>query len=96
MIAYIDLPISLYGYALSTTIYLHNRVPSKSVMATPYEIWYGKRPSLKHVMIWGCSILLKNSKHISWSPDLTMVDLWGIIYIIRGTISTFLVIKKYG
>ncbi|CAN6580971.1 unnamed protein product [Malus baccata var. baccata] len=49
-----DLTISFWGYALHTTAYLLNAVPSKSVPQTPYEIWYGKKPSLKHVKIWGC------------------------------------------
>ena len=29
-------------------------MPSKAVNKTPYELWTGKRPSIKHLHIWGC------------------------------------------
>ncbi|WRX18078.1 Integrase [Theobroma cacao] len=34
-----DLPISLWGYALEIVAYLLNKVSTKSVEKTPYEIW---------------------------------------------------------
>ncbi|MDF3568372.1 DDE-type integrase/transposase/recombinase, partial [Enterobacter hormaechei] len=49
MLSYTDMSISFLGYALETAAYLLNRVPSKSVPKTPYELWYGKKPSLKHL-----------------------------------------------
>ena len=33
-----DLPLSFWGYALKTAAFTLNRVPSKSVEKTPYEI----------------------------------------------------------
>ena len=39
-----DLPKSFWGYALETATYILNRVPSKSVEVTPYEIWTNKKP----------------------------------------------------
>ncbi|KAK8696687.1 hypothetical protein V6N13_001819 [Hibiscus sabdariffa] len=44
MMSHSDLPISFWGHALETTAFTLNRVPSKSVQKTPYEIWTGKRP----------------------------------------------------
>ena len=38
MMSYTDLIISFWGFALETAAYLLNRVPSKSVPKTPYEI----------------------------------------------------------
>ena len=38
MMSYVDLPVFLWGYALETSSYLLNKVPSKSVPQTPYEI----------------------------------------------------------
>ena len=49
-----DLLMSFWGYALETAAYLLNRVPTKSVVSTPYDIWNGKRPNLKYVKIWSC------------------------------------------
>jgi len=54
MISHFTFPESLWGEALKTTVYILNRVPSKAVNKTPYELWTNKRPSLKHLHIWGC------------------------------------------
>ena len=40
-------------------VYLLNRVPSKSVEATQYEIWYGKKPILSYLRIWGYPAYVK-------------------------------------
>ena len=40
--------------ALKTYIHILNRVPSKSVPKTPYELWTGREPSLNHLRVWGC------------------------------------------
>ncbi|XP_019252642.1 PREDICTED: uncharacterized protein LOC109231435 [Nicotiana attenuata] len=29
-------------------------VPSKSVPSTPIELWTGRKPSLRHIRVWGC------------------------------------------
>ena len=42
MMSQTDLPISFWGYALETAAFILNRIPSKPVERTPYEIWNGK------------------------------------------------------
>ena len=54
MISHSNLPISLWGEALKTATYILNRVPTKATVKTPYELWTVKKPSLKHLHIWGC------------------------------------------
>ncbi|KAK4855041.1 hypothetical protein QYF36_003447 [Acer negundo] len=54
MLSYSTLPISFWGYALQTAIYILNDVPSKSVPKTPHELWTGRKPSLQHLRIFGC------------------------------------------
>ncbi|KAK0594627.1 hypothetical protein LWI29_010132 [Acer saccharum] len=54
MLSYSTLPISFWGYALQTAIYILNDVPSKSVPQTPHELWTGHKPSLQHLRIFGC------------------------------------------
>ena len=34
-------------------------MPSKLVSSTPYELWNSKKPSLKHLKIWGCHDYVK-------------------------------------
>ena len=52
MLCFTDLLILFWGYALEMAIYLLNKAPTKSVSKIPYEIWKGKKPSLKHLKIW--------------------------------------------
>ena len=54
-----EIPTSFWGYALETAIYVLNRVPTKSVPKTPYELWTGKKPSVRHLKIWGCPAHVK-------------------------------------
>nr|KYP66638.1 Retrovirus-related Pol polyprotein from transposon TNT 1-94 [Cajanus cajan] len=58
MLSNSSLPISLWTYALKTAMYLLNRVPSKAVPNTPFELpfelWTGRKPSLRHLHVWGC------------------------------------------
>ena len=55
MMSYSELPTFLWGYTLMTATYLLNLVPSRSVPKTPRELWIGRKPSLSHIRIWGCS-----------------------------------------
>ena len=48
MISHFTLP------ALKTASYILNKVSTKAVAKTPYELFTGKRLSLKHFYIWGC------------------------------------------
>jgi hypothetical protein len=46
MLSYSMLPISLWMGALKTVVHILNRVPSKSVPKTPYELWTCRKPTL--------------------------------------------------
>ena len=56
-----DLHKSFWGYALETAVYIINRVPSKSIEVTPYEIWTDKKPYLSYMKIWGCPAYVKRT-----------------------------------
>ena len=62
MMSYSTLPITFWGYALLTACYLLNNVLSKSVPKTPHELWTGKRTTLNHIHIWGCSAHVLDKK----------------------------------
>ncbi|GJV61682.1 putative RNA-directed DNA polymerase [Tanacetum coccineum] len=47
MLANSNLPEFLWTEALKTAVHILNRVPSKSVPKTPYEIWTGRKPDLR-------------------------------------------------
>lgn len=63
MMAQANLPISYWGDALLTATYILNRVPSKSVPLTPYELWNNRKPSLDHLRPWGSAGYVHNPTH---------------------------------
>ena len=54
MLSYSTLPISFWGYALNTAMYLLNLVHLKFIAKTPIKLWIGCKPSMRHLHIWGC------------------------------------------
>ena len=50
---------------VSTTVYTLNRVQfKKGTNATPFELWYGHSPNVKHFKIFGCKFyILKDSRN---------------------------------
>ena len=56
-----DLPKSFWVYALEIVVYILNKVPSKLVEVTPYEIWTNKKPHISHMKVWGCPAYVKRT-----------------------------------
>ena len=48
------LPQFLWTESLRTAVYILIRVPTKAVPKTPFELWKGWKPSLRHMRVWGC------------------------------------------
>ncbi|KAM1777899.1 hypothetical protein ACFX11_044504 [Malus domestica] len=69
MISNSSLPLSMWSEALKTVVYVLNRVPSKVVPKTPFEIWNGWKPSLRHLHVWGCPIEVR-----VYNPQLKILD----------------------
>ena len=59
MMSLTDLPLLFWGYALETAAFTLNRAPSKSVETTPYELWFGRKPKLSFLKVWGCDAYVK-------------------------------------
>ncbi|KAJ9685151.1 hypothetical protein PVL29_017257 [Vitis rotundifolia] len=55
MLSSSKLPKFLWIEALKTAVYILNRVPTKAVPNTPFELLKGWKPSLRHMRFWGCS-----------------------------------------
>ena len=56
LIADSGLPASFWGDAVLTVQYIRNRVPTSTLPdnKTPFEVFFGKKPDLSHLRIWGC------------------------------------------
>lgn len=49
-----DLPLILWAEAVNCAVYLLNRTPSSQTPnKSPYEIWTGEKPNLKHIRVFG-------------------------------------------
>ncbi|KAJ9558377.1 hypothetical protein OSB04_012991 [Centaurea solstitialis] len=70
MMSHANLPVSLWTYAFRMAVYILNRVPSKAVPKTPFELWKGWKPSLKHLEVWGCAVEAK-----AYNPDERKLDM---------------------
>jgi len=55
--------------ALKTTIHIFNRVASKSVPKTAYELWIGRVPSLNHLRVCGSPVEAK-----VFNPNIRTLD----------------------
>jgi hypothetical protein len=68
--------------AVLTTVYVLNRSPIKSANgATPYEVWYGRKPSIHHLHTFGCVAHVRNTKpHLSKQ----VAAAWCSLVMIRG------------
>ena len=68
MMSLTDLPLSFRGYALEMAAFILNRAPSKSVETTPYELWFGKKPKLPFLKVWGCDAYAKKIQTDTLEP----------------------------
>ncbi|KAG8661844.1 hypothetical protein MANES_01G044150v8 [Manihot esculenta] len=70
------------GYAIETAAYILNLISSKSVPLTPTKLWTKRKPSLKHVRMWGSlAYVLKEKAHKLESK----LELYFFIGYPRGT-----------
>jgi hypothetical protein len=49
-----NLPQKFWGYAIEAACYIRNRLPISPGNVTPYEAFFGKKPNLKDMKVFGC------------------------------------------
>ena len=56
MIAHAGVSNIFWAEAISTAAYVRNRLPTTALKEneTPYERWYGKKPDVSHLRVFGC------------------------------------------
>ena len=60
MMKSMNVPGWLWGEAVNTTVFIHNRSPTRSVEGkTPYEVWYGSKPAVHFLRTFGCTAHVK-------------------------------------
>jgi hypothetical protein len=80
MLSNSTLPLSLWMYALKTAVYLLNRVPSKEISKTPFELWTGRKSSLRHLHVWDCPTEARVYNPLEKKLDLRAINGYFIGY----------------
>lgn len=88
------LPNFMWGEALYTACHVLNRVPMKARDKSPYELWKGRKTSLKYLKVWGClaKVLVPEHKRKKLGPKT--VDGIFLGYAHNSFAYRFLIIKS--
>lgn len=54
-----NLPKRYWGEATLTATFIQNRLPSRAVDKTPFELWTGNKPNLTDLRIFGCEAYVR-------------------------------------
>ena len=55
MLCAAKVPGNFWAEAVANAVYVRNRSPTSSLhKKTPYEAWWGKKPSVQHLRVFGC------------------------------------------
>lgn len=71
------LPKKYWGEAVMTATYIQNRLPSFSVDTTPFEKWFGCKPSLKHLRVFGSVAYVPDAKLAKFKGNAQKLVLVG-------------------
>jgi len=74
MLQQANMPLSFSGEALSAFVHTRNMAPtSANAGATPYQLFYRKKPDVSHLRAWGCTAYVhvqKNKRTSSLGPHM--------------------------
>lgn len=54
MLSDANLPHKYWGETVMTATYLQNRLSSRAIKNTPFEMWHGSKPCIGHIRVFGC------------------------------------------
>ena len=64
------MPVRFWGEEVTTAVFILNRAPTKALMSkTPFEAWYGHKPSVSFLRTFGCIGHVRKIK-----PNLTKLE----------------------
>jgi hypothetical protein len=75
MLSGAGLPTELWGEAVYTACYLYNRTPRRygDLIATPEEMWTGRKLDLSHLRVFGCVTYAQLAKEQRGKLDNTSI-----------------------
>jgi hypothetical protein len=95
MMFFKNVKLMFWADAVLCAVYVKNRCPSHALKnKTPYEMWYGHIPSVRHLRVFGstCYALIPKDKEASLMQGVRSASSWGtqipprdIIFMMRQT-----------
>ena len=60
-----SMPARFWGEAVTTVVFILNRAPTKALKGvTPFEAWYGRKPSVSFLQAFDCISHVKKTKSV--------------------------------
>jgi hypothetical protein len=84
MLSYSTLLVRLWMEVLKTIIHILNKVPSKAVPKTLYELWTGRKSTLNYLHVWDCPAEAKVFNPTQKNLDDRTVSCYFIGYLERS------------
>lgn len=91
MLSVADLPKTFWSAAVKCAVYARNRSPSKRlVKKTPYEAYYGVKPDLSILRVFGCKVhALVTERQDKLSPKTVTMTMVGYSEEVKGGLHLF-------
>ena len=71
-----DLPMCLWAEATKTTVYVQNRLSHSALgFKAPKEMFFGKKPEVSHLKIFGCPVFVHISKEKRTKLDFSLQEI---------------------
>ena len=83
------LPQYLWTEPLRMAVYILNRVPTKAIHKTPFELFKGWKLSLRHIRVWGCPSEARISNPQEKKLDPRTISKYFIGYVERFKVYRF-------
>lgn len=83
-----NLPKFLWAEVANTANYLLNMTQTKSLgKKTPYEAWFGFKPTVTHLKVFRCICYAKkpDAKRTKLDENLSLQFIWAIMKFLKAT-----------
>ena len=75
MLSFAKLDKSFWAEAVSTAVYIRNRSLPSNDSVTPYEKWFGTKPDVSNLRLFGCRAMVHVPKEKSKKLDAQVEEL---------------------
>lgn len=81
-----ELDKKYWAEAANTAVYLKNRSIASGIEKTPYEMWFGRKPNLQHLRVFGSPVMvhIPKEKRTKWDRKSKKYILVGYCDNVKG------------